>query len=114
METIILKSITCHKPSETDKDEIFLKFQGEKLWPKKGKFERIDENQTIDLNLNLNAKTIWVELELWEYDYMSRNDFLGDFTFKSSNYAGEYTAELKVADEFAGKVEYSLRWELLR
>ena len=66
MGKIRLKSITCHQPSETDKDEIFLKFVGDKIWPKGSKFLRIDSDESIDVNLTIDAKTIWVEIELWE------------------------------------------------
>ena len=110
---LTLRSITCHKPSETDKDEIFIKYRGEKLWPS-GKFTKIDADQTVHLNIELDNPTIWVEIELWEYDYLSRNDHLGDFVFKSQNYPGTYTHELKPMDDFEGKVEYSLTWELTR
>lgn len=114
MEKIKLKSITCYLPSETDKDEIFLKYRGDKIWPEKTKFLRIDTDETLNINLTLDATSIWMEIELWEYDYLSKNDHLGDFVFKSSNYAGEYTNELKVSDEFTGKAKYSLLWELIR
>lgn len=113
MEKIHLKSITCHQPSEKDKDEIYLKFLGEKIWPS-SKFVKIDTDQTVVLDIKLDAKTIWTEIELWEYDYLSRNDHLGHFSFKSSNYAGEYTSELLVTDEWQGKVQYSILWELIR
>ena len=114
MGKIKLKSITCHQPSETDKDEIFLKYQGKKIWPESSKFMRIDTNETLSINLTIDATTIWMEIELWEYNYLSRNDLLGDFVFKSSNYAGEYTNDLKVTEEFIYKVKYSLLWELIR
>jgi len=114
MEKLKLKSITCSQPTETDKDEIFLKYRGDKIWPTNSKFLRIDTNETLDINLNIENVTIWMEIELWEYDYLSKNDHLGDFVFKSSNYAGEYTSELKVSPEFDGKAKYSLKWEIIR
>ncbi len=113
MSKVILKSITCQQPSETDKDEIYLRYRTEKIWPS-AKFIKIDTDQTIEINLNLDAKTVWMELELWEYDYMSRNDHLGDFVFKTSNYPGNYTCELSVMEKFEGKVQYTLEWELQR
>ena len=114
MDKLKLKSITCYQPSETDKDEIFLIYRGNKIWPKSSKFLRIDTDETLDINLNLDGVTIWMEIELWEYDYLSKNDHLGDFVFKSSNYPGEYTNDLRVNDEYIGKVKYSLRWEIIR
>jgi len=114
MAKLKLKSITCYQPSEKDKDEIFLKFRGDKIWPEKSKFIRIDANETVHINLNINATTIWMEIELWEYDFLSKNDHLGDFALKSSNYAGQYTSELKVMDDFIDKVKYSLNWEITR
>ena len=114
MGKLKLKSITCYQPTETDKDEIFLKYRGEKIWPKSSKFMRIDANETLDINLSIDATTIWMEIELWEYDYLSKNDHLGDFVFKSSDYPGEYTNELKVSDEFIDKAKYSLLLEISR
>jgi len=114
MENIRLKSITCHQPSETDKDEIYLRFRTEKIWPSGAKFLKIDTNETLDINLGLDISSIWVEIELWEYDYLKKDDHLGDFIFKSSNYSGEYTCELKVTDEWEGKTKYTLKYEILK
>ncbi len=114
MEKLTLKSITCHQPSETDKDEIFIMYRGEKIWPTKAKFMKIDSNQTIDLDIVLERPTVWVEIELWEYDYLSKNDHLGDFVFKSQNYANDYTCELKEMDDFVGKVKYVLNYKIER
>ncbi|MCP4460013.1 MAG: hypothetical protein GY816_18620 [Cytophagales bacterium] len=75
---------------------------------------RINTNETFKINLNIDAVTIWMEIELWEYDYLSKNDHLGDFVFKSSKHSGEYTSDLKVTDEFNGKAKYSLQWEIIR
>lgn len=113
MDKIVLRSITCHQPSEA-KDEIYIQYRGNKIWPKDSKFQRITRDQTINLNLEIEAPTIWVEIELWEYDYMSKNDHLGDFVFKSSNYAGEYNSSLKVNDDWIGKASYSMKWEVVK
>ena len=112
MPKVVLKSITCHKPSETDKDEIYINYRGNKIWPD-SKFVRIDTDETIELNVPINNPTIWVEIELWDYDYLSRNDHLGDFVFKSSNYSREYQVEMKVMDRYEGKVEYTLTYEIV-
>jgi len=114
MDKIKLLSITCHQPSETDKDEIYLKFRTEKIWPSGAKFVKIDTNDTVDVNLVLDISTISVEIELWEYDYLKKDDHLGDFIFMSSNYSGQYSSELKVSDEWVGKTKYTLRYEILK
>ena len=114
MPQVVLTSITCHKPSEKDKDEIFIKYKGKKIWPVKGKFNKIDTNQTIPITVEIKDPTIWVELELWEYDYLSKNDHLGYFNFKSQAYPGEYTAEMSATDKFEGLAAYTLNWQVIR
>ena len=42
MPKIKLTSIKCTVPDEIDKDEMFLKYKGEKIWPEDHKFFRVD------------------------------------------------------------------------
>ena len=113
MPHIRLKSITCHQPDETDKDEIYLIFQGKKIWPKNVKFLRIDAGENIKIDLDLQFASGWADVELWEYDFWSKNDHLGNFYLKADNYKGEYTNELDENSHVSERAKYSLHWEIL-
>jgi hypothetical protein len=113
MPHIRLKSITCHQPDEKDDDEIFIKFQGNQVWPKNVKFQSIDAGVTLKIDLELTFVSGWADIELWEYDFWSKNDYLGNFYLKGDNYVGEYTCELERNKDVTDRAKYSLHWEII-
>lgn len=113
MPTVILTSVICEVPQETDKDEIYLMFKGKKIWPKEKKFHKIDvdERAPIGLQVKVNAKGI-IKIELWEYDLTSSNDHLGTFHLKVDGSTGEFTEMLNPNEAF-GEVSYFLNWKVV-
>ena len=91
MPTVTISSIICELPQETDKDEIYLVFKGKKIWPRDQKYQKIDtdENLPINIKLKLNGKG-WLKLELWEYDLTSKNDHLGHLSPQSGRLRGRF------------------------
>lgn len=112
MPTIYIKSIICEHPQETDMDEIYLIFKGKKVWPKDQKFMKIDVDDTlpVGMKMKVNGKG-WLKLELWEYDFTSKNDHLGTFHLKIDDSSGEFT-EMLSTDDPRSPVSYFLNWEL--
>ena len=50
-----------------------------------------------------------IEMELWDYDFLSPNDFLGTFTFYLDDPGGPFTTELSKKDSQVAS--YSLEWK---
>lgn len=112
MTKILLKNIHCTLPDEIDMDEIYLKHKGEKVWPKRSIYFRVDTGHVAPVNLTLEVEKGWVEVELWDFDYLSRNDFLGIFRFKVDGKVGEYTNSMDLV-EVNSTASYILDWEIL-
>ena len=111
MPTLRLTSITCEMPEETDKDEIYLMFQGQKIWPPTKKFQQIDVDEEIDLDVQLRVSDDWAEIELWEYDYTSKNDHLGTFHIRTDD-LGSFTEILTTNEGVAERAGYYLSGEV--
>lgn len=112
MPRIKLNSIQCNVPDEIDKDEMYLKHDGKKIWPEGALYHRVDTGDVAEINLAFDVPEGWCEIELWDFDYMSRNDFLGKFRFKVDGEAGEYTNTMNLVEK-GSTASYFLKWEIL-
>lgn len=112
MPKIFIKTVQCIVPDEIDKDEMYLKYGGEKIWPEGTKYFQLDAGDKVDINLFLDVPEGWTEIELWDYDYLSRNDFLGKFRFEVDNEAGKYSTTMTL-EEKGSAASYILMWEIL-
>jgi hypothetical protein len=88
-----LKTLTCHHCDERDGDELFIKFNGKRIWPEKEKYIKGADNCVIPINIFLpvegSAKII---LQLWDYDLIC-NDLLGEFNFLADE-NGQFVCDL--------------------
>lgn len=112
MPKIRLNKIHCTLPDEIDKDEMYLKYKGKKVWPEEAMYHRVDTGDVAEVNLILEVEEEWVDVELWDFDYLSRNDFLGTFRFKVDDRPGKYTNSMKLVEENS-TASYLLEWEIL-
>ncbi len=114
MPTILIHSIICEHPQETDMDEIYIIYKGKKVWPKDQKFMKIDVDDTlpIGMKMKVNGKG-WLKLELWEYDLTSKNDHLGTFHLKIDDSSGHFSEMLSTPDP-RSPISYFLNWELVQ
>ncbi|MEQ9023410.1 MAG: hypothetical protein RLN82_11765 [Pseudomonadales bacterium] len=114
MPTLILSSIVCEIPEESDKDEIYLMLQGKKIWPQNKKYLKIDVDEMLPVGLKFNIKGPGImKLELWEYDVTSKNDHLGTFHLDFKNLDSGNFTELLIRNEAgAEKASYYLNWEM--
>jgi len=108
-----LDSLVAYTQTETDGDEIFIRYQGKKIAPETGKFFKIN-NEPVPLNVEIPVEELgqWVELELWDYDHFTPNDKLGTFRFLADEVAENFTAEL-VPDQDAAIARYVLGWSVI-
>jgi hypothetical protein len=112
MPQIKLLSVQCTTPDEIDKDETYLKFKGDKIWPIDSPYYRLDTGDRVDINLTLSIEEGWHQVELWDYDYLSLNDHLGDFKFKVDNNPGKYSTSMTLLEKNS-TASYILYWEII-
>ena len=112
MPKIRLNKVRCNLPDEIDKDEMYLKFNGNKIWPAGSLYHRLDTGDVAEVNVTLEVNEGWVEIELWDYDYLTLNDHLGTFKFKVDDSPGSYTNSMKL-HETDSTASYFLEWEIL-
>ena len=112
MPKIRINSVQCMTPDEIDKDEMFLKMDGKKIWPEGEKYHRVDTGDKAEVGMELQLKEGWNEIELWDFDYVSLNDKLGRFKFKVDNEPGKYSTSMEVLERDS-TASYLLFWEIL-
>jgi len=107
-----LDSLVAYLQTETDGDEIFIKYNDKKIAPVDGKFFKMTkEPATLNIEIELDESQKWVELELWDYDRFTPNDSLGKFRLLVDQVSENFTAELVRDRHSHGK--YVLNWSLL-
>lgn len=112
MPKIRIKSVQCTTPDEIDKDEMYLKMNGEKIWPEGERYHRVDTGDVEEVNLELDVKEGWNEIEVWDFDFVSANDLLGVFKFKVDDTPGKYSTSMTLLEKNS-TASYFLTWEIL-
>jgi len=112
MQKIKLISVQCTIPDEIDKDEMYLKYSGHKIWPEGHLYYRLDEGDLVEIDLTLEVEEGWVVIELWDFDYATRNGLLGEFKFKVDDSPGKYTNSMTLIEK-GSSASYFLKWEIL-
>jgi len=111
---IKLLHLHCMLNEESDKDEVFLKFNGHRVWPEHGRYHAMNSNERIALNIVLeHDPSQELNVELWDWDLLSANDKIGTFVMqvRAGDY-GKFTSSLKVANA-GSTASYLLEWEIL-
>ena len=102
-------NLKCYLPDESDGDEIYLKYNGNKIWPTDAKYVHIEgENTPVKVEFTIQKGDSML-IELWDYDLLSANDHLGDLTIQADahgSYAIEFTKKGK------DQSKYALEWEI--
>jgi len=112
MTWIRINSVQCTTPDEIDKDEMYLKKDGKKIWPSGGLYHRVDTGDEVQVDLALDVKDGWNEIELWDFDFISLNDKLGVFKFKVDAEPGKYSTSMTLLERNS-TASYILFWEIL-
>ena len=109
--TLRLLQLHCYLSDEADADEVFIKSDGEKVWPKKEKFTKMkDKSVPLNLEFKMDKGSTRV-LEIWDYDFWSPNDLLGTFTIDADQSGGPYTVPMVKKDK--GNAKYAIEYELM-
>src|SRR5690349_15580071 len=107
-----LDSLVAYLQTESDGDEIFLKYNDEKIAPSDSKFMKMSRDPVpLNVEIELADDQKWVELELWDYDRFTPNDNLGKFRLLVDEVAENFTAELVRDREAEGR--YVLNWSVI-
>ena len=107
-----LDSILAYRQSESDGDEIFIKYNGEVVAPLESRFIRMSSQPTpLNVEIELPESEKWVELELWDYDHLSPNDCLGKFRLLVDQIEENFAAEL-IRDN-QSEARYVLNWSVI-
>lgn len=104
-----LHRLKCLLNSEDQGDEIYVKYQGRKIWPENKKWHRIVQGDEIDMDVvhpvtHVGGKIV---IELWECDLLTKSN-LGNFTFLADSPGGPFTVDMITKNS---KAKYSLVWE---
>lgn len=112
---IKLLSLHCTLNDEVDKDEVFLKYEGKKIWPL-GPYKSINSGDKIKIEKEFtHIADHDMVIELWDFDFLSKNDLLGTFTVKleDDDRASTYFTTMKVARD-GSTASYMLEWEIIK
>ncbi len=105
-----LLKLYCYRQDEGDGDEVFLKVDKKKFWPSEAKYIKVKEGDyKIAHNIDGVIKGTTIKIELWDYDFLTPNDKLGEFTMLVNERGGPFRTDLKQTDGEMAK--YSLEWE---
>jgi len=108
---IHLICLHCYVSDEKEGDEVFLKYDGKKIWPKEQKYVKIKEgSQKIGYEIEAE-KGSSKEVEIWDYDLLSSNDKLGVVSLLADVQGGPFRSEM--ARRETGRAHYVLEWEVL-
>lgn len=115
MTKINLTKLQCIVNDEIDEDEVYLKYNGDKIWPESGLYKSIDNSETFDVNVIIEHEDPYVpvKIELWDFDYLSANDFLGTFDMIiGSDNSGSFSTSMRLKEE-GSTASYILFWEIV-
>ncbi len=111
MPTVQLKSIICILNDEIDKDEVYLKMNGKKIWPKGAAYKSMDSGEKVDMSLQFDVPEGEINIELWDFDLLSKNDLLGTFKLQVDDRKGNYAANMILKDP-TSTANYVLDWAI--
>ncbi len=112
--TLFLHRLHCYLAEENDYDDVFLKFEGKKIWPKDKKQQPIMMDTSTDLDIELKdiKKGQHIVIELWDWDLLSPNDKLGTFTMIIEGETGQFSTDMVKNLKETKKAKYTLDWEI--
>ena len=92
--------------------KMYLKYKRKKVWPSGSIYCRVDTGDIAEVNLTMEVEEGWNEVELWDFDFLSRNDFLWTFRIKVDDEVGECTNTMTLVEKNSS-ASYLLELEIL-
>lgn len=114
-KTLLLNRLHCYFVEEHEYDEVLLKYNGKKIWPKNKKWQAIMMDTTTALEVEIDGieENQDVVIEVWDWDLLSSNDKLGTFTLPIENDVGAFSSDMVQNLKETNKAKHSLDWELV-
>ena len=114
MVKIHLMSMHCMLNEESDKDEVFLKHLGKRIWPTKGKYHAMASNERTPVDVHFEHDLEHdLSIELWDWDLLTPNDLIGTFQMHvNADDYGKFTTTLRIAHS-TSTASYLLEWEIV-
>lgn len=112
--TLVLSELHCYFVEESNFDDVYLKYQGKKIWPQHKRQQPIMMDTTTKLKVEINKITVGEEvvIELWDWDFLSPNDKLGTFTIHIEEDSGSYSTDMVQNLKETKKAKYTLDWKV--
>jgi len=112
--TVLLLRLHCYFVEEAGYDDVFLKYLGKKIWPQNKKQQAVMMDTTTDLNIELKdiIRHQNIEIELWDWDFLSPNDKLGVFKLNIDGSPGPFSTDMIQNLRETKKAKYTLDWEV--
>ncbi len=113
---LILSRLHCYFVEESKYDDVFLKYKGKKIWPEKKKQQPIMMDTTTKLDVEIKDISInqEVEIELWDWDFLSPNDKLGTFTLVIEGDSGPFSTDMSQNRKETKKAKYTMDWDVFQ
>lgn len=110
---IKILQLNCFITDEAGFDELYLVVRDEKIWPLNHTYRSINPGSTeINVNIYDLLPNTQVDLEIWDFDYLSSNDLLGNVPLLIDEPGGPYTTDMIPNKEETDKAKYSIIWEI--
>ncbi len=107
-----LLNLYCYRQDEADGDEVYLQYNENKIFPLDSKYIKMKEGEIkVGERINDIEKGTHINIELWDYDFLSPNDKLGEFLMLVNERGGPFKTDLKSVESEDAK--YSLEWEVV-
>jgi len=110
---IKILQLNCFVTDEIGFDELYIVVNKQKIWPQNQLFKSINPGSTtIDVKIFDLLPNTKIDLEVWDYDYLSSNDLLGTVPLYIDEPGGPYTTDMIPNDEETEKAKYTFVWEI--
>lgn len=112
--TINLLRLYCYFVEEKNHDDVFLKYDNQKIWPLNKKQQPISMDSETELNVEIAGVSVKKEaiIELWDWDLFSANDKLGEFRMTVEGDPGPFTTDMIQNTRETTRAKYTLEWEV--
>ena len=108
-----LLKLYCYSTDETKDDEVFLKFNGKRIWPQDKKYKVLEVGEEkVDVEIEGITPHEPFSIEVWDYDLLSPNDLLGKCTMIIDGKGGPFETDMVPVTQ-KDIARYTLEWEVV-
>ena len=108
-----LLTLNCYATEETGYDDVYLMLNNEKIWPKKRRQLPVHiGNTALNVEISDIESGTALDIEIWDYDVISKNDLMGHVPFYIDKPGGPFSTDM-IPDPVEAKVaKYTIEWEI--